>query len=62
MLVGMVGAVLASMLSWAVWSAADGQLYADALLVSFLGAVLVFPLWACVAYGRKVSVPRKRAP
>jgi uncharacterized membrane protein YeaQ/YmgE (transglycosylase-associated protein family) len=57
MLVGMAGAVPAGLLSWAVWPAVDGQLYPAALLTSFLGAVLVLAVWACVAYGRRVSGP-----
>jgi uncharacterized membrane protein YeaQ/YmgE (transglycosylase-associated protein family) len=58
MLVGMAGAVPAGLFSWVVWPAVDGQLYPAALLMSFLGAVVVLAGWACVAYGRRVSGPR----
>jgi uncharacterized membrane protein YeaQ/YmgE (transglycosylase-associated protein family) len=58
MLVGMAGAVPAGLISWAVWPAVDGQLYPGALLMSFLGAVFVLAMWACVAYGRRISGPR----
>jgi uncharacterized membrane protein YeaQ/YmgE (transglycosylase-associated protein family) len=61
MLVGVVGAVLAGMISWAEWSAVDGQLYPGALLTSLLGAVFALGLWACVAYGRGIPVPSNRA-
>lgn len=56
-LVGMTGAVLAGVISWAEWSADDGRLYPGALLTSLLGAVFVIAVWACVAYGRRVSKP-----
>jgi uncharacterized membrane protein YeaQ/YmgE (transglycosylase-associated protein family) len=55
MLVGMVGAVLAGMISWAGWTATDGQLYPGALLTSLLGAVLALGVWALVSYGRRIS-------
>jgi uncharacterized membrane protein YeaQ/YmgE (transglycosylase-associated protein family) len=58
MLVGMAGAVLAGLFSWAVWPAVDGQLEPAALLTSFIGAVVVLVGWACVAYGRRVSGPK----
>lgn len=57
MLVGMVGAVLAGMISWAEWTAVDGQLYPGALLTSLLGVVFTLAVWAVVAYGRRISGP-----
>jgi uncharacterized membrane protein YeaQ/YmgE (transglycosylase-associated protein family) len=60
MLVGVVGAVLAGMISWAEWSAADGRLEPGALLTSLLGAVFALGLWACIAFGRSVRVPSTR--
>ncbi len=59
MLVGMVGSVPAGMITWGVWPAADGELYPAALLTSLLGAVVVLAVWACVAYGRRISVPNR---
>jgi uncharacterized membrane protein YeaQ/YmgE (transglycosylase-associated protein family) len=57
MLLGVVGALLGGLLSWAVWPAVDGQLYFGALLTSLSGAVLLLVAWAGVAYARSVSVP-----
>ena len=62
MLVGMGGAVLGGLVSWAVWSSVDGQLDPGALLTSFLGAVVVLGVWAWVAYARRISVPVRRSP
>jgi uncharacterized membrane protein YeaQ/YmgE (transglycosylase-associated protein family) len=55
LVLGMVGSVLAGLLSWAVWPAVEGEIQSRALLVSFLGAVLVLVSWAGWAYGRSVS-------
>jgi uncharacterized membrane protein YeaQ/YmgE (transglycosylase-associated protein family) len=55
MLVGMVGAVLAGMISWAGWTAVDGQLHPGALLTSLVGAALALGVWAVVSYGRRIS-------
>jgi uncharacterized membrane protein YeaQ/YmgE (transglycosylase-associated protein family) len=52
---GTVGAVLGGLLSWAVWPEVDGQFSSGALLVSFLGAVLVLVARACVVYARRIS-------
>jgi uncharacterized membrane protein YeaQ/YmgE (transglycosylase-associated protein family) len=59
MLVGMVGAVLAGMISWAAWTGVDGQLHPGALLTSLVGAVLALGVWAVVSYGRRISGPSK---
>jgi uncharacterized membrane protein YeaQ/YmgE (transglycosylase-associated protein family) len=58
MLVGMGGALLGGLISWAVWTSVEGQLHNGALLVSLLGAVVALVAWACVAYGRSISTPR----
>jgi uncharacterized membrane protein YeaQ/YmgE (transglycosylase-associated protein family) len=56
MLLGAAGSLVGGMISWAVWPAVDGQLYAGALLTSLVGAVLVLVAWACVSYARRVTV------
>jgi uncharacterized membrane protein YeaQ/YmgE (transglycosylase-associated protein family) len=58
MLVGMGGALLGGLISWAVWTSVEGQLHNGALLVSLLGAVVALVAWACAAYGRSISTPR----
>jgi len=60
MLVGVVGAVLAGMISWAEWSAVDGRLEPGALLTSLLGAAFALGLWACIAHGRSIPVSSTR--
>jgi uncharacterized membrane protein YeaQ/YmgE (transglycosylase-associated protein family) len=62
MLLGMAGALLGGLISWAIWPAADGQLSAGALLTSLLGAVLVVVVWAVVAYGRSLGIRRGGVP
>ncbi len=59
MLVSTVGAVLAGMISWAVWPAEDGQLYPGALLTALLGALLALGVWAGVSYYRRISAPSR---
>ncbi len=59
MLVGMVGAVLAGIISWAGWTAEDGQLYPGALLTSLAGAVFTLGVRALVTYGRRISRPSR---
>ena len=54
---GMVGSVLAGLLSWYFWPAVDGEVQAWALLMSFLGAVVVLVLWAGRSYARRLSGP-----
>jgi len=60
MLLGMVGALLGGLISWAVWQSVDGQLYAGALLVSLLGAGVALVVWPFVSYARSISVPAPR--
>ncbi len=62
MVLGMAGALLGGLISWGIWPATDGRLYAGALLASLLGAVLVLVTWSGVAYARSISVPRDTAP
>jgi uncharacterized membrane protein YeaQ/YmgE (transglycosylase-associated protein family) len=57
MLLGMVGALLGGLLSWAYWPEVDGQFTSGALWMSILGAVVVLLGWAVVAYARRVSGP-----
>jgi uncharacterized membrane protein YeaQ/YmgE (transglycosylase-associated protein family) len=52
MALGMGGSLLGGLISWAVWSAVDGQLYPAALLTSFVGGVLSVVLWPLVIYAR----------
>ena len=62
MLLGMVGAVLTGLLSWAIWPAVDGQLFPGALLLSLFGAVFLLVLSPCWYYARSISVPATRGP
>jgi uncharacterized membrane protein YeaQ/YmgE (transglycosylase-associated protein family) len=62
MVLGMAGALLGGLISWGIWPAADGRLYAGALLASLLGAVLAVVAWAGVAYARSISTRSDTAP
>jgi len=55
MLLGMVGSVLGGLLSWVIWPEVNGQFSTGALLMSFIGAVLVVLFWAIVTYARGIS-------
>jgi uncharacterized membrane protein YeaQ/YmgE (transglycosylase-associated protein family) len=55
LVLGVVGAVLAGLLSWAVWPVMEGKIQSWALLMSLLGAVLVLVAWPGLAYARRVS-------
>jgi len=55
LVLGMVGAVLAGMLSWAIWPVVEGEIQSLALLTSFLGAALLLVFWPVWAYARSVS-------
>jgi uncharacterized membrane protein YeaQ/YmgE (transglycosylase-associated protein family) len=61
MLLGMTGAVLGGMLSWAIWPDLDGQFHAGALLTSLCGAVLAVLGSACWVYARSISMGSARA-
>jgi uncharacterized membrane protein YeaQ/YmgE (transglycosylase-associated protein family) len=56
MLLGMTGAVLGGLLSWAIWPNLDGQLHAGALLTSLFGAALAVLGSACWVYFRGISM------
>lgn len=55
MVLGMVGSLLGGLLARAFWLEVNGQFESAALVMSFLGAVLVLVLWPSVAYARSVS-------
>ncbi len=55
LVLGMIGAVLAGLITWTVWPAVDGEIHSWALLVSLLGAVAVVVSWAGWSYARSVS-------
>ncbi|HEV3255450.1 MAG TPA: hypothetical protein VG013_01095 [Gemmataceae bacterium] len=55
MVLGMAGALLGGLLSWAIWPPVQAEFSSGALLMSILGAVLALVLWAGVAYGRSIS-------
>ncbi len=55
LILGIVGAVLAGLLSWAPWPVVEGEIQTRALLLSLLGAVFVLVSWAGLAYVRSVS-------
>jgi uncharacterized membrane protein YeaQ/YmgE (transglycosylase-associated protein family) len=57
LILGMVGSVLGGLITWAVWPVVEGEIHSWALLVSFLGAVLVLVSWAAWSYARRVSGP-----
>lgn len=59
MLLGMVGALVGGLISWAVWPAVDGQLYFGALLMSLFGAVFALVAWPVVSYARGTGMPRE---
>ena len=61
MLLGLTGAVLGGLLSWAIWPDIEGQIHAAALLTSLFGAILVLAGFACWAYARGMSVASARA-
>jgi uncharacterized membrane protein YeaQ/YmgE (transglycosylase-associated protein family) len=55
LVLGVVGAVLAGLLSWAIWPVVEGEIQSRALLLSLLGAVLVLAAWPGLAYARSIS-------
>jgi uncharacterized membrane protein YeaQ/YmgE (transglycosylase-associated protein family) len=55
LVLGVVGAVLAGLLSWAIWPVVEGEVQSWALLLSLLGAVLVLVAWPGLAYARSIS-------
>jgi uncharacterized membrane protein YeaQ/YmgE (transglycosylase-associated protein family) len=59
MLLGMTGALLGGLLSWAVWPAVDGRLFFGALLMSLLGAGLALAVWPLVSYARGRGLRRE---
>ena len=61
MLLGLTGAVLGGLISWAIWPEIDGQFQAGALLTSLFGAMVVLAGYAWWAYARSMSVARARA-
>jgi uncharacterized membrane protein YeaQ/YmgE (transglycosylase-associated protein family) len=58
MVIGMIGAVAAGMISWRWWPDVDGEFHTGNLILSVLGAMLVILLWAGVAYKRSLSGAR----
>jgi len=55
MMIGVAGALLGGLLSWAFWPAVEGQVSSSGLLMSLLGAGLGLAGWASVAYARRIS-------
>src|SRR5271155_3600242 len=52
MLLGMAGALLGGLSSWAIWQSPDGELFFGALAISLFGAVFALGLWPWVAFVR----------
>ena len=61
MLVGIIGAVVGGMISWAWWPAVDGDFRTGNLIVSALGALTVIAFRAGVTYMRNLSAGRQPA-
>ncbi len=59
MLLGMIGALLGGMLSWAWWPAVDAEFHTGNLVLSLLGAMFAIAFYASVAYMRSFSGYRK---
>jgi uncharacterized membrane protein YeaQ/YmgE (transglycosylase-associated protein family) len=59
MLLGMTGALLGGLLSWAVWPALDGRLFFGALLMSLLGAGVALAAWPLVSYAQGRGLRRE---
>ena len=55
LVLGMAGALLGGLFSWAVWPVMDAHVHSGALLMSFLGAALGLVLWAGVVYARSIG-------
>ena len=55
MMIGVVGALLGGLFSWAFWPAVEGQVASGGLLMSLLGAGLGLVGWASIAYARRMS-------
>jgi len=55
MTIGVAGALLGGLISWAIWPAVEGQVSSGGLLMSLLGAGLGLAGWAGVAYARRIS-------
>jgi uncharacterized membrane protein YeaQ/YmgE (transglycosylase-associated protein family) len=54
MVIGMLGAVGAGMISWNWWPAVAGQFYTGNLIMSILGAMILIVLWAAAVYKRSL--------
>lgn len=52
---GMVGALLGGLLSWAIWPAAADDIHTGALVASLFGGLLALVLWPTWVYFRSVS-------
>jgi uncharacterized membrane protein YeaQ/YmgE (transglycosylase-associated protein family) len=62
MVLGMVGAVVGGMISWAIWPAVEDQMHSGNFFLAILGAVMVMVFWTCVAYARSISGSRPTSP
>jgi uncharacterized membrane protein YeaQ/YmgE (transglycosylase-associated protein family) len=57
LVLGAVGGLLGGLLSWSIWAAETGNIHTGALMLSFLGALVVLVLWPLVVYARSTSRP-----
>lgn len=62
MLLGMAGALVWGLISWAAWTPVEGQVHSGALLMSFLGSVLALVVWPCWSYARWSGINRSSEP
>ncbi len=62
MLIGIIGAVVAGMISWIWWPTVEGEFHTGNLIFSALGAITVIATWAGVAYTRSLSGSRTMSP
>lgn len=59
MLIGIIGAVLGGLLSWAIWPD-EKQFHSGSLLVALIGSIVAIIGYASWAYARSTSVPPAR--
>ncbi len=52
---GMVGALLGGLLSWAIWPPTADDIHMRALALSWFGALLALGIWPLVAYARTMQ-------
>jgi len=54
MLIGMIGAAVGGMISWAWWADVEGEFHTGNLTFAALGAMALIAIWAGVSYQRRL--------